>query len=400
MKILVWNIQFFTSARISTTAQNDLDRVEANLAYILSTIQQAAPDIFVVIEPRSNQGDVGGLARGNGPIGLVKLYAKMLGKFGSTSWNLVPPLRLNARDIHSSNTYTECVGVFWRNEVLEFTGPWVWTAAGARAPGEHTVAAAYPEPWNRLVPDDVTASGQASFYSATGEIHFPAEANRRPFLCTFRERGGTHRHLKVFAMHTSPSTARDACARMLGVNELAPNDNEISVLTGDFNLDLNSTNTAEQATLSAFALLTDLRVVRPPQVSGAYPGTLLCERPAANWTNYQRALSLDYAFVGYGANARIPGTFQPAVEVVNRVAGTPTPPFSVHMSTTLEQYRAIELLTQMQRGVDPTDATNMTLDLFRQRWNYGHIAQPRRTAPTAEEPGDGTSDHLPILVTV
>ena len=37
---------------------------------------------------------------------------------------------------------------------------------------------------------------------------------------------------------------------------------------------------------------------------------------------------------------------------------------------------------------------------FRQRWNYGHIAQPRRNDEVQDLPGDSTSDHIPIYVSV
>jgi hypothetical protein len=37
---------------------------------------------------------------------------------------------------------------------------------------------------------------------------------------------------------------------------------------------------------------------------------------------------------------------------------------------------------------------------FRLRWAYGHIAQPARNVEVADSLADGTSDHLPILVSV
>ena len=253
MRILVWNIQFFTKRRIEDSSDGDMDtvvenflRTLANLTYITSTVRQAAPDVFFIVEPQSSQGTVSALSGGGGPDGLLYLLTQLREYVDGADWQLVPPLRLNPQDQLSSRTYTECIGVFWNNTTMDFTGPWVWTAAGAR---ENGTPAAYGDPWKAAVPDGNTAAGQCLFSDGNnGYLKFPEDVNRRPFLTRFTERA-TNRVLKLYAVHTSPSSARDACGRMFSIGGMKPQANEITVLTGDFNLNLNSLNLVEGATV-------------------------------------------------------------------------------------------------------------------------------------------------------
>ncbi|WP_437691784.1 endonuclease/exonuclease/phosphatase family protein [Sorangium sp. So ce176] len=404
MKILVWNIQFFTKRRIdddsgSTVKQRaaNAERTLANLLYITSTVEQAQPDVVVVIEPQATQGTLRTLATGGGPDGLLYLLAQLREWMDGAEWDwcLVPPQRMNPRDDLKSRTYTECVGVFWRNATMAFTGPWHWTVNGSR---ETTmgVAVNYPAPWDAAVPAGTTWAGQPEFQrpGAYAPITFPDVYSRRPFLTQFQERAAPNRTLRLYSVHTTPATARDACAHMRDITGARPQANQITVLAGDFNLDQNKLNTAGSSTLQAFNDLM-LTLYKPPVLrqtflTTTYRATRVKPRTKASWADYATKQVLDYALVGYGTGARPPG-FQPSVEVVDRVAGTPSPPFTSDMGVRLATYPTLP----------GADATHLDpLEIFRQRWNYGHIAQPQRTRRQDDAPTDGTSDHLPILVTV
>lgn len=405
MKILAWNIQFFTKRRLDDDAGRtsveraaNAERTLANLLYIISTIEQANPDVVVILEPLAQQGDLLDVASGGGPDGLLYLLGQMqawMNDMNTWDWRLVPPLRMNPRDHLASRTYTECAGVFWKNATLEFTGPWHWTVDGA-SPPTIGLPVAYNAPWDAAIGDAAlgvpyTACGQSMMRSEDALITFPEEYNRRPFLTHFRERAAPNRTLKLYSVHTSPATAQVACARMLSILDMPPQANQITVVAGDFNLNLNHMNLVEADTLHQFPRYQAVRVVTPPTlINGNYEATLVKARPDATWADYERTEAYDYAIVGYGTGARIPGGFQPTVQVVNRVAGTP-PPFNSDMGVKLATYP----------NLPPEDANNYSpLTIFRQRWNYGHIAQPRRDDPDADLPGDGTSDHIPILITV
>ncbi|KYF99796.1 hypothetical protein BE20_58125 [Sorangium cellulosum] len=402
MKILVWNIQFFTKRRIEPRSEGfdedpdaeveDFLRTLANITYITSTVRQAAPDIFVIVEPQASQGAVSSLAAGGGPDGLLHLLGDLRKYMEGTDWRLVPPLLLNPQDHLASKTYTECIGVFWNDKILQFTGPWVWTANGAWPGG---VGVAYDAPWKAAVPDGNTAAGQCLFSDGkSGSLGFPKAWNRRPFLTRFTERA-TGRVLKLYSVHTTPASAADAVAQMREIRGMSPGDGEITVVTGDFNVDLNSDSTEASQQLTWLGVDQRLQLVKTPSshsfLKTVYETTRVKARTKATWANYKTKKAIDYAFVGYGKGARQPPEFQPTVAVVDRVAGTPSPPFDADMQTALAEYPTIQPTEE-----DP----DLALTTFLSRWNYGHIAQPQRADKTDDTTLDGTSDHLPILVTV
>jgi hypothetical protein len=398
VKILAWNIQFFTKRRVEDDSGTDEEakvenflRTLANSLYITSTVRQAAPDVFVIVEPQASQGTVGALARGGGPDGLLYVLSQLRAYTQDTDWRLVPPQLLNPKDDLGSRTYTECIGVFWNDTTMKFTGPWVWTASGARAVG---TPVAYDDPWKAAVPDGTTAAGQCLFANGNGGyLQFPGNLNRRPFYTTFTERA-TNRTLKLYSVHTSPSTAGDAVAQMIDIQGMTAGASEITVVTGDFNVDLNKGGTAFEQ-LRGLSNVQSLALIKtPPKASflaTTYQATRFKPRKEAIWNAYLTKQALDYALVGYGTGARMPSTFQPTVAVVDRVAGTPSPPFDTDMEDALSVYPTIEPTQQVSALRD---------DTFRRRWNYGHIAQPARTVKKDDNTLDGTSDHLPILVTV
>lgn len=406
MRILVWNIQFFTKRRLDDNGGDTVkaraanaERTFANLMYIITTIEQAQPDVFVVVEPQASAGDLHLAATGGGPDGLIYLLAQMREWMSDNTWDwrLVPPLRMNAKDELSTRTYTECVGVFWRNATMQFAGPWHWTVDGAY-PTNLGNAIVYGAPWSATVPGGTTAAGQSRFDNGQKELFFPDEFNRRPFLTHFLERAAPNRTLKLYSVHTSPTTAHEACQKILQINGMAPQAQQITVVAGDFNVKLGKQSTTDWDGIALGG--QGLRLITTPQISTnifarggptvSYRPTVVRPRPDATWGKYMAADALDYALVGYGFGAN-PGQVVPSVAVVNRVAGTPSPPFSTDMGLSLATFP----------NLPPADNDNYDpLEIFRQRWNYGHIAQPRRRDKTDDQPGDGTSDHLPILVTV
>lgn len=341
-RLLVWNIQFFTKSRINDdSGASEQERTAnqmrtlANLLYILSTVKQADPDVFVVLEVRSSQGDVGKLASGGGPDGLVYLLAQMRSML-SPNWYLVPPLRVNPREIHASSTYTEAVGVFWRNDRVNFTGPWWWPSASPNgppiAPGQDpSKAGGYPSPWDTCVPGGA-AFTRAPFLNAVNSdgklvvLADPEKTNyaRRPVLTTFQELGGMGRYIKLFSVHTKPTQARAALIQLGSMYPplWQPANNQVAIFAGDFNLNLlKDTSAAEDHDLSMFQ--QDGHTLMPLYlVNNEYPPSVFYSRYAARPDLYLKQAVYDYAFVTYGTGAIPPN---PASVVADRVSGVAAP---------------------------------------------------------------------------
>ena len=385
MRILAWNIQFFTKNRIENAeGSNSTERLQsmlgsgANRQYIVSTVAQSDPSILVVVEPRSSQGTIGTLATGGGPDGLFYLWRLL--QLYNDQWALVPPLRTVNKDIHSA-TYTEAVGVFYRADRLTFTGPYVWPQArqetGPSVPPGAT-AATYPDPWNQTLPNGTTAAAQCKFYSGGSQLTFPNSGDRRPVLTTFTEIGGLNRRFKIFAVHTTPGAdAQTATARMLGMAEAIPADDEISVFAGDFNVDAIKN---PRAFFTSIPMLYGFDYTIQPEPTVYKPTTGRLDRQATP-ASYRPQKSLDNFWIRYGVNVRPLGV--PPGYVINRVIdGTGIPPgLPWDMLDGLEEIQAL----------GTPDERN---SVFRELVNFGHLA-----APNGATRG-GTSDHLPIIVDI
>jgi hypothetical protein len=232
------------------------------------------------------------------------------------------------------------------------------------------------------VPAHLQAAGRCRFYGNGAEILFPDQYNRRPFYTTFQERNPPSRTLRLFTMHTSPGTARDGLARMLDIAERIPGNNEVSLIIGDINVNINQMSTVESATMQFFAMHDHFRVLLPP-LNQIFSPTRVLARTGATPAQYLTNELLDYGLVRWGPNALPPGIVS---QVVDRVAGAPQP-------YTSDMVAPLATIGNIQNA-DERD------ERFRQRWNYGHIAQPRRNDEVPDLPGDGTSDHIPIYVSV
>ncbi|HEX6041109.1 hypothetical protein [Longimicrobium sp.] len=474
MRILVWNIQFFTDNRISGqpggTVQQTAANAEgalANLLYIISTVEQTDPDVFVVLETLSSQGGLGTLGTGGGPDGVLGLLAELRG-LHSTQWFAVPPLRVNPHQAVEGRTYTESVGVFWRDDRVRFDGPWSWPAGATNAVGPSVpgagAAGTYPAPWDAAVPAGTTAAAQYTFTGANGqEILFTGQGHRRPYLTTFTERNGAQRRVNLFSVHTKPGTTAGTAVARLGQIMNAgfmPNAGEVVVFAGDFNVDVRNPNAVEWAQVAglAFSRLTPVAISPTP---AANPPSIYYPRRSATPGQYRRNELLDWALVSYGAGA-LPAPVLPLL-VLDRVAGTAPggglPAVTRDMGQTLATIQAAQPLPTYAIAPAPggavragavTTITTATVhalqagdtvrvagvadgsfngdfavtaaptartftyaqpatpgaasgggtadtpfpaeDLFRQRWNFGHIGPPAN--------GTGTSDHLPIFFIV
>lgn len=386
MRLLVWNIQFFTKSRISdnsggTIAEQGLnaERTLANRNYIISTINLADPDVFVVLEVRSSQGPVGELATGEGPNGLLYLL-KLMRSGCSTEWCLIPPLRVNPHDIMGANTYTEAVGIFWRNDRVDFTGPWFWpkddSATGPSIPPTQNPgadASTYPSPWDQAVPAHTYVAPCIDIFKKGGERVILADPlklgkyARRPVFTTFQERGGMQRTIRLFSVHTKPSQARQALIELTAMHPLLwkPAANEVTVFAGDFNINLLKTDSVPDNTaLNYFKKDIDDGTPRhlipflPAQAS--YPPSVFHTRNDAQPSAYLKNSVYDYGFVTYGTGS-YPGV-DPAAVVINRVAGVVPggilPPFTSDMVISLT-----DLDSQYMWGTDvypPSRVVNIT----------------------------------------
>jgi hypothetical protein len=401
MRILIWNIQNLTLTRVydpsgetpDEQADND-DRTLANLTYIVRTVHEASPDVFVVIEPRCETGVVGSLAAGNG-VNALAWILQWIRHHLSPQWMLVPPLVVNPQafeDGLAKATRSETVGVFWRNDTLDFTGPWWWPAAAAATgppvPGP-AASANYPAAYDGVTVPAGTQRAPAYAWTdmdnAGQPFLFPKDKDRRPLLTSFTERGGAHRSIGLLAFHPSPSCAPQAISILgrLLQQHCRPGPNELTVAAGDINIDLMNTPALDAQALMFLedAAWTDTPYTR---VAPAPPTPTMLRRSAGRAANelatpaqYLKDDCLDYGWVRYGAGTA-PAVGAPAATVVNRIAGAaaapPFPPLTTDMTMPLAAFPGL---------ADPNAA-------FRTRWNFGHISPPDQ----------GTSDHLPVLLVV
>lgn len=358
MKLVVWNIQNFTLKRLKDTKSGNtaLEKEAvaegnlANLMYVLSTVQKADADVFVVLETLSQAGNLGTLAQGNGAQGLIYLLS-MLRENNSPQWYLVPPLRVNPthNSVVDGKPRTETVGVFWRNDRVQFLGPNVWPQA-------------YPSPWDAGIPANTTAAAQCQFfYTGTNtEIQFPKAKNRRPYLTTFSERS-TGRVIKLFSVHTSPGvTAQQTISNLLNIpaNIRVPGNNEVTVFAGDFNVNLLAPNILQDDTIRSLAN-AGLNIL--PFPNQQWQRSFLRPRDEArtmvvDGKSYFENLALDYGFVQYGAGA-VPANNAYGQMIMDRVAGvTPGGALPNISGDMLQSLSSIQNIDDLRANIIPNGA--------------------------------------------
>ena len=409
MRILAWNIQWFTLSRVEPSPQgslaadfDDADRVVANRVYISSTVRAADPDVFVVLEARCSWNQtVGTLASGDGTTALQILLASL--RLVNANWCLVPPLRTNPSELEAA--YTETIGVYYRSDRVTFTGPLQWplntagnapSPTGPPIPPGGNVAASYPAPWNATVPQGTVAAAQTSFTTNNGSvIYFTQNINRRPYLTTFTELGGMQRNVRLFSVHLPPRrvSSQQALSSMASISDAdsRPGNNELTVIVGDMNVNLNGDTMARSA--DDTLRMRGYRQVYPQSRGSGwgrvYEPSIIKSRTDATFDDYKTGRPCyDYGYVWYGQGAQ-PAAWPGRGVVADRVAGVAAantlPGFTHDMRITLAELGNLPIERLRQIYGPNAQRSN----LFRERWNYGHISRP-----------DGTSDHLPFFLIV
>lgn len=353
--LLVWNVQFFSSNKISMANASWHDFVDINgqivdgtftslmnLDYILSNIKAVDAHIFVVIENLSSRGTHGSLAGGNGAVGSRLLLDRLRGQTLNQNWMLVPPLKtVNAVQVERGEddlaalvregAYTECVSVYYRNDLLDFIGPYVWpqtdnndspNKVAQSNSGQATQD--YPGEWDGTYPAGNHYAGQFEYFrdpaTRQEEILFPDIGGRRPFFTKFVERGGAQRTISLASVHYPPfrEPAGTSFARTLSYFDeiYQMQNNEILLIAGDFNLDyLDRDNLATWVRLYNTAEIYGFQLVlKYPNVT--WP-TMLKRARDATPTSYTNNLGLDnIALRAQGVNVNYTYQIMDRVNVV------------------------------------------------------------------------------------
>lgn len=408
IRLMVWNIQFFSLKKI-----HDIHNKETclqsviRLGCILSNINQCQPDIFVLIEQLSSRGTVGTLIEGNGKIAALRLLFELRGLQPQKNWYLVPPLKLapqtpvneledGHQDIAGENNYTEAISVFFSGNSLNFIGPYIWPNNNLSDQQKVAVPnngfyqpSPYPGYWYNWFPANNCYAGQWEFRNVNNQlINFPNDANRRPFYTKFNDNQG--RIINLFSIHTSPSSSREAVAKLCEVEEIkrGPQANEVIVVAGDFNLDpRGSVNIADSQYFSQ--LNSDLKLQtnfpnQPTMLRQNGRSTTLIPKnrnPGSGYQTegfYRKNEILDNILTKYGTNAGAPSNAQ----VIDQVYGVPfTTDMNADPLVFFNQYTESknQSLTLTSKGAE----------LFHDFLNYGHIG-----------PRSGVSDHMALVIDI
>lgn len=255
-KILYWNIDKFQTDTINRTADAGGETVAMSAdrrAYIIAHINEADPDIFIIVEPEVTNwnGGLGVLSVGNGWIGIIfMLNLLRINNPGpdadSPLWALVPPLVTGRPDT---------VAVFFRTDRVQFTGPNIWTGGmGPIGPG---IPANYPI-GRKTLPEEGTVNPNSAFNPGANiaqcaanvryqtvadplvDIDFGAEI-RRPYQTTFWDIAN-NRNINIFTVHSpannvQATTFLNNLVTATAITQ-APVANEVRLVLGDFNFNL------------------------------------------------------------------------------------------------------------------------------------------------------------------
>lgn len=399
-KLLVWNIQRFTARKIDlfgeavgrTSWGVGKKRTYTNpdagtrLDYILNNVTVSSPQIFVVIELISSEGVKGSLVQGLGAQGILLLLREL--RAINPNWMLVPPLKLVDRlqiqeleddddkvFLEKEGAYTEAVGVFYRNDALQFLGPWAWPASNNNNDPQKIAVAtasspqAYPAPWNStLPPEDSTKAGQYSYTNprTNKEIRFPAIGSRRPFFTKFQERAGG-RIISLASVHFPPNS-RSAGSALGAITQYFTQfyqiaQNEVIAIAGDYNLDYLSPKVTDRTYLLTLQLLGF-----EPIFDAETELPTMYKRPKiATPKSYLNMQGLDNCAFKYGSGLVRPNPID--WDILERVSDVDPPV----MMTAIDQ-----ILTQPEE---------QGIKTFRLVENFGGIGA-----------STGTSDHIAISV--
>jgi hypothetical protein len=284
-RILYWNINNFSLNKIADPAApaDSWDRWQ----HILNDVfMPSGAHIFVVVEVFYRRVDymTAGVPVGGGTEVAVMGLLDSIRAAAGAQWMVVPALWSGLAG------FCEAVAVYYNSNALQFVGPYVfgpdyavasntppllrglpflpnalpnarWQRPLNKPPTWPTGTQNYPGLWWAPVgggppclplrlppagpvlpaglPPENQLAGQYEFFVFGQQIHFPDQWNRSPYLTYFIDLTvpPPRRKIKLFAVHTSPSTADDALAQLQNIVELPPGPNELSVIVGDFNVD-------------------------------------------------------------------------------------------------------------------------------------------------------------------
>jgi hypothetical protein len=409
MRVFMWNIKQFTLKRIDdSSGENRAEQLRnqeishMHRALILDTVEEAKPDVFVVLEVTASAGAPNKLVSvGEGPQGLVHLLRqlrKLKNDDGTDQddWYLVPPLRLNPRKV-MGHTYTETVGVFWRDSRMSFRGPLFWPKAnGEPSPtgppvGENDPnrADSYPDPWDDVMPAgaDANRAGWAAPIPEAPDVlgNDDAPSIRRPYVTDFKEKTGDRRDIRLLSMHLPPnSTAAETLRKLLyGSASVIPPPNGLVLIAGDMNIDLTAPSLAQEAYVQSLTnasfeelLPYPLRAQSDFDTWKTNAPSMLRKAKQAELNNYWVKKLYDYGFVRYGTPPA-PGKTYKAV-IADRVYGVGR---RIGLEEPIQTFKTHMLLTPEE--LSTTRPASAITDVFQEPSNYGHIR--------------GTSDHMAVL---
>lgn len=282
-RILYWNVQSFGSNSLfpgmagkrGRRGDDDPDYSEPDnvtnanerLALLQDVARAVEPDIFVIVEVGPG-GAADTIREGQLVIDRAAYeLLRSLRRAVNARFRLVPPL------VSGRGRRAEAVAVYYRDDRLNFVGPWGWSGAEASPVADLAELGQYPPPWggrglSALPPRPVPAglpnagcaenrlAGQWRFTNALGlRARFPRYGYRRPWHTLFADPqhpGGT-RLIRLLAYHAPPNQvppvrlvtvkpdladAYNGTARLADVLEMfgpIP-DNEVRCIVGDFNV--------------------------------------------------------------------------------------------------------------------------------------------------------------------
>lgn len=369
------------------------------LSSILTTIKAASPDVFVLIEVMSS--NVGRYKLLNA-LGVVKLLHLLRGLSGS--YCMVPPVRIGG-----TNDDFEGIAVYYKSDMLEFQGPWVWTDTGPQSPSANPKAADYPSPYSIALPSaSAQKAAQVKFLSAADEeLDFGPSANnpgralwRTPVLTQFKEIAAPQRTLNILAVHNQWLKIREdryentrGIDRLSEIHEMTTDIHDagnVGIIIGDFNANGASDKLFEKLHNQHYMQLLKKEFIQTyikknvvnASLVGAFPTYSYCGTGHGNADG-----ALDNALVKNAAT-------EPKAYVINRFTGSDltaagAPKFGYGASF-LKRGSLVSSIPQS--SID--DAINNTKDLTKTS------AGSKKEIVNTLKAILSVSDHFPILIEV
>lgn len=417
-RLLYWSIDNFSIAKLQNV-QGGNSSLESALTQevITAVLTSQTPDIIVVLDTQTGQGNPGTLINGPGEQGAQGLL-KLIRATKGDSWSMVPSLRLGEGYMQRGAL------IFYNTTTLEFTGPWGWFGSDAGAITTQNASQLRPYQSSNLPTGTVNQNspynegrdfnqlaGQWEFSipvegqsGLTQTLGFPNSYDRAPFLVTFWD-NTTSKAIKLLAYQApeQPAAALMALDRLSKIQELTPNDNETVVVAGNFNVDLLGESAAYKPLLDLnFESGLPIPATNPSwPVKGYYGTTIQPEQDAVyvqDKEQYPGGAGEGSSFQGYMNNTdelSIDNVFVKSSSpvsknnftILNGIVGSPylettagvptgTLAFPPIMTNTFGNFSSD---THLKSSPDPTE-----LNLFRSWNNYDKIVQ--------------TSSHLPLVL--